>query len=789
MPPKRPTDGAPTGADLKRQRMRAQRTIAVEGQKGRAGGSAGSGNAGLPAVLEVEKFAQARVFEITAMQRAMKSAKEAGTQRAFQSLPRHLRRRAASHNIRRLPSRLRERAKAEVPKDAAKPKRVSRSMLGRHRQKPGIKAELFRQRQQNKLWLETHVWHAKRMHMTEIWGHRLAETPTAKAFRSSYRASHHGALVHDASYYQYFQLDGPFADLERILQAVCDPAAVSPASKRFSSGSRECTVDVYDTTRAYPNGLLGPATFIWRPEIADSAPSTSTASPSRTLLVRVHPAVARHAASSVQHAIEHLKLGLSVGLRRYEKGFLTFEVTGRRATEVVKAVLKPVKGTDGATKAAWRKLDAKAGPGGVPEGMVFGLEVYDPRLSFPPQLEKASPDTVNLERLVPAPPIASAPTFWDIKHRASIHTPRFKKRDLDARRAEELIPGTRLAPLAQDDRIPVLLSQRIIGSQSTSPSRSRPPPIHGWTLTVPAGWGMPFWSSLVYSTPRVAGIRERSHQYYEAGAPRFPEDYVGSPGFDEHETRREADEQGYWERRPPAKRPNYDKFGTRSPWKVEMGEVLTTAWSRSGFSVEQEEGNSAEGRPFLVPASIARFVLRHVDASDALSGMMQQDPPAGQPTPRQRLQQLEVDLLAEWAAASTSADPSCSYLSRAMVRVRLTPCTRGVPEDLGLVYELDEEQASLVREKVDKALKGKKVLATGEGEGAEDLCDPPSPDQVIGRITTGQFCLSQGHGDSIAVVSLYRLLAMAKRSPGLQRLVLCRNRDSETFRAATVELL
>lgn len=31
---------------------------------------------------------------------------------------------------------------------------------------------------------------------------------------------------------------------------------------------------------------------------------------------------------------------------------------------------------------AWRKLDAKAGPGGVPEGMVFGLEVYDPRLSY-----------------------------------------------------------------------------------------------------------------------------------------------------------------------------------------------------------------------------------------------------------------------------------------------------------------------------------------------------------------------------------------------------------------------
>lgn len=39
---------------------------------------------------------------------------------------------------------------------------------------------------------------------------------------------------------------------------------------------------------------------------------------------------------------------------RYEKEFLTFEVTGRRATEVVKAVLKPVLATDAATKeASW----------------------------------------------------------------------------------------------------------------------------------------------------------------------------------------------------------------------------------------------------------------------------------------------------------------------------------------------------------------------------------------------------------------------------------------------------
>ncbi|GAA5879283.1 hypothetical protein JCM8547_006038 [Rhodosporidiobolus lusitaniae] len=75
MPPKRPTDAPSTGAQKKRQRMREQRTIPVAGFSGRQGGSAGSGNTGLPPTIEVEKFAQARAFEISAMQRSMKAAK------------------------------------------------------------------------------------------------------------------------------------------------------------------------------------------------------------------------------------------------------------------------------------------------------------------------------------------------------------------------------------------------------------------------------------------------------------------------------------------------------------------------------------------------------------------------------------------------------------------------------------------------------------------------------------------------------------------------------------------
>ncbi|RUS16839.1 hypothetical protein BC938DRAFT_476452 [Jimgerdemannia flammicorona] len=85
------------------------------------------GHSGLgPRIVDVVNFAEARAFEINAMHSAIKNAgivvdqyvqriiSFALNQLSFQSLPRGLRRRAASHNIKRLPVRLREQAKKEV---------------------------------------------------------------------------------------------------------------------------------------------------------------------------------------------------------------------------------------------------------------------------------------------------------------------------------------------------------------------------------------------------------------------------------------------------------------------------------------------------------------------------------------------------------------------------------------------------------------------------------------------------------------------------------------------------
>lgn len=202
-----------------------------------------------------------------------------------------------------------------------------------------------------------------------------AEKPTEKAFRSSYRASFNGALVHDASYFQYLELKGTEDDIKVLLSQVCDKFAISPSSKRYvlhfsfggifglmwslrrySTGARECPTHLFTPmnpmahqTLARLGGLIGPATIIWDTAAPSSDVDPPSAATVRQVLVRLHPAIcsAGHAAFA---AVLARNSNCAVVLVKWEKEFLTFEVTGRRATEVVKAVLQPTPGCSSAVK-------------------------------------------------------------------------------------------------------------------------------------------------------------------------------------------------------------------------------------------------------------------------------------------------------------------------------------------------------------------------------------------------------------------------------------------------------
>jgi ribonuclease P/MRP protein subunit POP1 len=272
--------------------------------------------------LDLQAFLKAREFEIKALEDGMRRSKGALTTRAFQQVPREMRRRTASHNVKRVPKRLQKRAAREMKEDntptvspnkrkpgtsrarlraetakrlglLAKKKRDAETqkdtaamldsrgaegVVGRI-PRPKVKKNAlnvpprpkskFRKRQIHKTWLPTHIYHAKRARMTEpknpLWRMAVPLTPTEKSYRPSHRAGNsRGALCWDMSYISTIGLEGPEASLEKVLRSVgiTQDAVWSKAGERWREGKRTWSGWLNRDEKGRCR-QIGPATAIW----------------------------------------------------------------------------------------------------------------------------------------------------------------------------------------------------------------------------------------------------------------------------------------------------------------------------------------------------------------------------------------------------------------------------------------------------------------------------------------------------------------------------------------------
>jgi hypothetical protein len=139
--------------------------------------------------VRVLQFAAARAQELQALASAVMAFN--GHRLAFQQLPRHMRRRAASHNVYRLPAHIRADARLQKQKSGGAADGGSR----RKRRRSVFKQQEWSVRSSKQGWLETHIWHAKRMHMQCQWGHRIAVRSASKSVRFTHRAIKRGAVL------------------------------------------------------------------------------------------------------------------------------------------------------------------------------------------------------------------------------------------------------------------------------------------------------------------------------------------------------------------------------------------------------------------------------------------------------------------------------------------------------------------------------------------------------------------------------------------------------------------
>uniref|UniRef100_A0A182YC71 Uncharacterized protein n=1 Tax=Anopheles stephensi TaxID=30069 RepID=A0A182YC71_ANOST len=595
----------------------------------------------LPLELNPLKFAESRKEEVCQMLRNMSSTMH---QRKLmhQSLPNHMRRRAMSYDARRLPRKFRHVHKAQFSKSGVseKKKRPSRKF----RRKPKNLLKEYERRKRTFVWMETHVWHAKRFHMTSRWGYKIPLTPCNKSYRSSYKATTKHCLLYDMSYEGCVEVSGEEPVLREGFRRLCsDRLGLTVTAKAYMAGQRAGYVWLYEDG-AYPYNCLGRVRIVWR---SSRSIDDEDDAQRRTVWMFAHPSFYRQLVEQLVKVFK-LKNALrktndtleditrnpaDIRCPRYRSKSSGVEVVELKDTlnrfhltgplshaTIVKTfrlfdppeqtsptdrtwfndfIESTPKGKKILTHQAnyWADIKDLTSPGEISPGEVIALIVQDPRLNRPNYRTKALPgvparydftEGVPPETIKPRA-IRSYSPLWDGPTRKRITEEMKTTHELNRlRKVETLVPGelcvsdTRLQPL------PILLLQTP-GSQDAGYKRLGYGA--GWDVIVPGGYGLAVWHSLVIWGAKAVGQQELNMIALESGHDRsgVPDTLLGR---DEAAHKHQQSLDRYF-KRPNNKRVNYTKLAIASPFRCPWSQ-LVREWNGGS------KDDGPEQRPYFV---------------------------------------------------------------------------------------------------------------------------------------------------------------------------------------------
>nr|POE59106.1 ribonucleases p/mrp protein subunit pop1 [Quercus suber] len=808
--------------------------------------------------LDVDQFVKAREYEIRALEDGLVRSKKALNQRAFQQVPKALRRRTASHNAKKVPKRLRKRAEKEMVEDntptvSAKTRKKSghmrlrldtvkrlRAMNSRKKsakagetgivngklgeetedmqtiktraskikraslaQPSAVKAK-FRKRQIHKSWLPTHMYHAKRAHMTTpsqpLWRFSIPLSPTEKSYRPTHRASTvRGCVAWDTSYQSTIGLEGPEGSLVSMLRgmSVEERQLTGREGDKWRCGKRVLETFVFE--REKPHHPIAPVTMIWCPR---TSCIDIRMSPKRKLILRVQPSAFFQVWEEILRLAKIAKPQISVEDLRFEIG--SIEVVGPGSTEALLGALWPSDtakhdqlaeaasklSEDGGPKfspaseesvgSTWTSLAGLTNPSTLPANALLGFCVQDPRLHHPPQTIKLPTTDQEQSALIdllsnwPVDKTQQAPDIFDRRARSAASAALPSQKTINRRKALA-IPGHVPGVLPKDPKIPVLLyTSSIAGAPVPKILRHSQ---KSWTILLPWRCVQPVWYSIMYyplssgGQPHLGGLNQKRQLAFEASQPWFPADFPGTKAgwqweLDEREKRKDT-----WERRPKSKRVSWEKVDLGGAQKGELG----TGWACDWDLLREPPPNADRGLSIDI-------TTRKTTTCTAASSTADSDiiPAEFSYLPATHAEQF----LRSRAASSTSAYPTPSSLS--LVTVRLALITRGVPQTCARIYRLPSDPSvrktwlALRPNKANRAIQRDKTApprfprnapahqvrqflarelltpAPTIGDARYPVC--PGAEDLIGFVTTGNFNLSEGQGIGVGSVLLAKIL-------------------------------
>ena len=762
--------------------------------------------------VNVKSFLKSHENEVKSLEGAMKAAKKGLMRRAFQDVPRDLRRRTASHNPNRVPKRLRRRARQEAKEDNTPITRgTSGSGIGKGKKKrlrqegiekskkvwaqrekekaeqtgtdeaakdaskvapkpktkprftslatPATPPSRFRRRQRDKTWLPTHIWHTKRARMTEpkdpLWRFAIPLAPVVKAYRLTHRAAaQRGAIAWDMSYMSTIGLEGVEESIVGLLRGLHFGAEDAEDPWRGGAKVKKWRqgTRVWEgwlhEREAKPQKRVAHVAVIW------CAPEANNKK--RRAFVRVHPAAFLQIWDEIVRISKVQKPAVTVEDLRFEIG--SIEIIGPAAAETLCSVLHPVPcdAASDAPQSLWSTLASVTDPGTLPSGALLAFDIVDPRLRDPPTQSALHQDPSSLIETLAAWPVdntQSSPAIFSRTARLAGQRTLPSQKSINRRKSANTL-GAYPEPEPTDPRIPML----------TYASRGS----NSWTVLLPWKCVMPVWRSIMRypvstgGNPRFGGLKERRQVDFERSVASFPYDCPGTDAGRTWAEKQQEVKKHEWTKRPKGKRIEWSTIDLGNGRKGEIGDPWACEWARLLPNAPEESEEAVP--PF-----------RHASSA------------------------LVYEVLKLQAIV-----PDIPYL----FTVKVTVIGRGYPVDCSRVYRLptnDPElrgkwlsllpgpesntnsvprrQQTRIGDEVPDHLRRRELASrilepSAPKKGAPTPADmdyPVVPDEadLIGYVTTGNYNLAEGMPTAVANLALHRVVSGSGDGDALQDRNIC----------------
>ncbi|AMD19439.1 HBR538Wp [Eremothecium sinecaudum] len=618
--------------DLRRKRILNARAIKTEAANASPGEFVEGGS-----LLKVPEFISSRQFEIKQLQDSIHHSRKSSSIRSFQSLPRKLRRRKASHNVKRIPKRLRNRALREMKASNQTTTMGTRDVF--RKRKHGLNArKLYRLKMAvNLLRLASRNTSMQLMLPEELKPEKCKLRTSIKSLRRQIKDAQKGKAVRKLNNrlgsYDNTGINklapkpiGRIKYMKRQRFFTWLPTHVWSAKrchmiKRWGyqipwSPTQKCFRLTHRLTgqAATSNGAMCADTSYFGTLVASSeskprldsfvkqltggravrdkysksqhlfeglfylAADTVPIGPGTLLWVGDNKIMIRLHPSIYKSVFDFaIQEELDVQDCRFSLASIT--ITGAKSLQALSQIIRTPSETQSYKqfKSVYRVTDSSV----FPDRTVFAFRTMDPRhLSSPKNLSTSSSvdysTIIDLQQKYPREEIASVLSeLCDPSSRENSYNNQQPLKDLARRRRKLLVNPKRTNLIPFDPKIDPQIPIFIV----------RQPKSMNWVILLPWYWMLPFW----YQLNRVTfvypmGIKQLHQQCYERGLPHFPDDYpFTATGYQENSVYKSISLKAAWERKPAGKRVNYEKIthlhAAQCPgYSGELGDWFSSDW-------------------------------------------------------------------------------------------------------------------------------------------------------------------------------------------------------------------